>query len=263
MARTSQEITQQEKEAYWKFCAEHGVINDGSQADIDNATFVRDYFLKTWDMDITEETLRQAGPQIRGHLKLIDPDQLEFNKLFVTLAAEERNVLGEWRGQSGLKNTARNCVVILSWLKSHGFKVTNENLQLAVGQQRLFSNLEWEPVQSQPLKGRVVHEADPNHKPGQFITDANKSQLDYARERAAAAATNNPSAPDSIAKAERQARHEAENLQGRTHSKTAQLRKLFITKSGSSEIDWPSTLAARKNLQQSFEREEAVSFRRY
>jgi hypothetical protein len=56
----------------------------------------------------------------------------------------------------------------------------------------------------------------------------------------------------------REAQRRAEELRGNTHSETEQLKKLFVTIPGTSEIDWQSTLAARLNLQKSLNRAQEV-----
>jgi len=88
-----------------------------------------------------------------------------------------------------------------------------------------------------------------------------KNASEQAADRRLAEAQKNPGQADKII--ERQAQTEAENLQGNTHSQTDQIRKLFVTKQGSSAVDWLATLSARQLMQKSFERAAAVSFRRY
>jgi hypothetical protein len=56
----------------------------------------------------------------------------------------------------------------------------------------------------------------------------------------------------------REAQRRAEELRGNTHSETEQLKRLFVTIPGTSEIDWPSTEAARLNLQKSLNRAQEV-----
>jgi len=78
--RTSTTITQNEVDAYAKFCAEHNIINDGTQADIDNSNLVLDYFTKTWNEDITEANLAQAFPQLKPLLKFQSQAEIELRK---------------------------------------------------------------------------------------------------------------------------------------------------------------------------------------
>jgi hypothetical protein len=75
-------------------------------------------------------------------------------------------------------------------------------------------------------------------------------------EREAAERAKQPGAAASVTVREVQRR--AEELRGNTHSETEQLKKIFVTIPGTSEIDWSSTEVARLNLQKSFNKAQAV-----
>ncbi len=140
MARTNPEITNEEGLIYHSWCAKHGVIPD----DPENAAFVAKYFQETWREDVTESNLDAAFPLIKDRLNFYAPNQANFIKLFASLTAEEQKIFGDWRGERGLKDSYQNAVAILSWLKAHSFKVTQANLQLAVGQNKVYPYLEWD-----------------------------------------------------------------------------------------------------------------------
>ncbi len=84
-----------------------------------------------------------------------------------------------------------------------------------------------------------------------------KSPADYAREararsdRDAAEANERRTGVSAQSAAIREAKSKAEGLRGNTHSESDQLQKLFVTVPGTSEINWPDTLAARLRLQKS------------
>jgi hypothetical protein len=78
------------------------------------------------------------------------------------------------------------------------------------------------------------------------------------REREARDAANQQSGVSAQSVVVREAQQKAEQLRGNTHSESEQLARLFITTSGTSEIDWPNTLAARLNLQKSLNRVQEV-----
>jgi len=80
MARTTQEVTQSEIGAYAKFAKERGVIHDGSADDHHNADFVLNYFLNTWNVEMTEQNLTYAWERIHPHLKLYTSAQSDWYK---------------------------------------------------------------------------------------------------------------------------------------------------------------------------------------
>jgi hypothetical protein len=59
------------------------------------------------------------------------------------------------------------------------------------------------------------------------------------------------------------AKSDAEASRGRTHSETAMLQRILVMKEGTTEIDWPKTLNARRQMQLAFERRNAVNNRSY
>jgi len=84
-----------------------------------------------------------------------------------------------------------------------------------------------------------------------------KSPADYSREararseRDAAEAASQRSSTSAQSRTAAEAKSKAEGLRGNTHSEDSQLQKLFVTIPGTSEINWPDTLAARLRLQKS------------
>jgi hypothetical protein len=264
MSRTSSQITEAEQSAYAKFCAENGIINDGSADSDANGQFVANYFLQTWNQDITDKNLQAAKEQLLPHLKKHDPEQLALANALAKFSVDEQKIAMDWVPPRGLKITNRAVVAILSWISGHGFQLSKETMALAVGQQRVQPFLEWEYVSQDNTKHHkhaddgtsFVTEGLTKQKDGSF----GKSPRDYAREREEALAKNRPqeSTPASAIQAE--AEREANNIAGRTHSQTDQLRKLFVTKPGQG-IDWVETLSARKRMQAVFDNRAAVAVR--
>jgi hypothetical protein len=256
MARTNSEIQQHEVQAYAKFCDENNIVHDGSEGDAANSALVLDYFTKQWGEMITAETLSQAFPQLKPHLKFNDPNQVEFNKLYNSLSAEEKAAFAEWKGSRGLKDTFGNAVALLSWIKAHGFKVTQANLQLAVGQQRVAPFLEWDESGTPRYEDARQHKSDGEGFLGKDIN------LNPAQHRARMRSTQPEEFPSSIRGREvAAAKSDAEALRGRTHGETAQLQRVYITNDQTNEIDWVKTLDARQQMQRAFERRNAVTNR--
>jgi hypothetical protein len=257
--RTSEQITQNEIKAYAKFCAERGIIHDGSQDDQHNADFVLNYFVNIWKEDITEQNLNTAWEKIRPHLKFYAPNQQEANDLISKLSPEEQKVFAEWKGPRGLKPTHRAVAALLSWLGAHKFPVTKQNLDLAVGQQRVAPFLEWnESATPRHAPDPRQHQSDGTGFLGKNLNEPQWKRVQREREEREAAESKSGAPASAQSATAREAQRRAEELRGNTHSETEQLKKLFVTIPGTSEIDWPTTEAARLNLQMSLNKAQAV-----
>jgi hypothetical protein len=137
MARFSNEIQQNEVRAYEKFCIEQNIILDGSQAAIENANLVRDYFTKTWNEVITPETLEKALPQLRPHLNFKSKAQSEFEKL-ASQEPDRASELDRWLQTHGGKpgqlvnsvytdETYENLTLLLSTLR--GYDINSQRIR--------------------------------------------------------------------------------------------------------------------------------------
>src|SRR6267143_5609182 len=103
MARVNNDIQQDEVRAYEKFCIEHNILLGGGNDDvasIANANLVRDYFTKTWNEVITEETLTRALPALRPHLKFKSAARVEFEKI-AAAAPDRASQLDQWLQAQG------------------------------------------------------------------------------------------------------------------------------------------------------------------
>ncbi len=257
--RTSEQITQNEIKAYATFCAQRGVIHDGSEDDTQNANFILNYFVNAWKEDITEQNLNTAWDKVRPHLKFYAPNQQEANDLIYKLSPEEQKVLAEWKGPRGLKPTHRAVAALLSWITAHKFPVTKQNLDLAVGQQRIAPFLEWdESATPRHAPDPRQHRDDGTRFLGKNLNEPHWKRVQREREEREAAEAKSGAASSAQSVTVREAQRRAEELRGNTHSETEQLKKLFVTIPGTSEIDWSSTEVARLNLQQSFNKAQAV-----
>jgi len=258
MPRTSATLTTEEVSVYEAFCAKHGIIDSHTQDGVANAEFIQNYFLNTWKETMSEKNLETCFPLISSHLKFYAPHQREFEKLHASLNAEEQTSFKEWKGTRGLKDTYQNAVALLSWIKAHGFRVSKENLQLAVGQNRVQPFLEWDESATPPRPEDVrQHKSDGTGFLGK--TGVNEPHWKRVqREREERDAANQRSSGASAASVTvREAKQKAESIQGLTHAETDQIGKIFVT--AGTEIDWVQTLAARLQMQRQFEKHRAVS----
>jgi hypothetical protein len=137
MARFSNEIQQSEVRAYEKFCIEQNIILDASQAAIENANLVRDYFTQTWNEVITPETLEKALPQLRPHLKFKSKAQSEFEKL-ASQEPDRASELDRWLQTHGGKpgqlvnslysdETYENLTLLLTTLR--GYEINSPRIR--------------------------------------------------------------------------------------------------------------------------------------
>ncbi len=265
MARTSQTITQQEVAVYAKFAQDHNIINDGTQADIDNSNLVLDYFTKTWNEDITEANLVQAFPQLKPHLKFQSKAEVELRKTAADSDAVATQKFATWfekqtflirEGELGFEN-ANNLLQEL-----RGRDVTNETIAAAIGRIEAPTS-KYDTRVRRPLHyvktERVVdprsHVATDDGTPflgndlrKQADGSYGKSPADYARERVAASAKNNPVATDSAKLLEAQARQDAENIRGNSRYQDSILSRIIVFKPGTTDTDWVQTLQSRRAI---------------
>jgi hypothetical protein len=184
MARTTAEITQAEVQAYVDFCQKHGINLDGEDG-VYNGEFVREYFLETWQEDITPANLALALKQLRPHLKFRTEDELEFNKIYNTLSAAEKQAFAASEWPFGVIRNEFNGFVLLKWLKAHRFEVTERNLSFAAGQGNVAGLLQWN---EDVIRQKPKAEPDPNYRPGRFFESSDEKRRREAEEASAKAA---------------------------------------------------------------------------
>src|SRR5262245_26448838 len=99
MARTSKEISQAEAQTYYEFAKSHPeliVEPYGSPEAAHNAQFVTEYFEKTWPVDLTAETMAQAYPLLRPHLKLHPENRLELGRQLQRCTPQEQDIVASF-----------------------------------------------------------------------------------------------------------------------------------------------------------------------
>ncbi len=272
MARTSNDIQEHEVQAYEKFCIEHNILLDENDlgASIDNANFVREYFLNTWKETITQETLEKAFSQLRPHLKFKSKARLEYEKVAsVNLQAAQQLVawLDTQGKQEQLVNTLgddqtyENLTLLLTTLR--GYEISAPRIRDAENriQAKSARKLHYVPTPRRPL-GTITEAARKDDGTPFLGRDVNEpAWVKRSRERSereAAEAASQQSGVSAQSAMVREARRKAEEMKGNTHSETEQLHRIFATVPGTSEIDWVQTAAARENLQRSLNKAQEV-----
>jgi hypothetical protein len=232
--------------------------NEGSNK---NTDLIWEFFQKNRSLPVTIENIYRAVEQRKTDFVWLSQEQVNYFKIAVEDIAKATE-LERWLATQGqpaaLVNSGdqafENMGLLLAELR--GRSVTPETIHQAEGRISFKPGrkLHYVPLPRREYYGRHSTDDDPNRKDGVFIrrTDANKTPLDYAREREEALAKNMATPqrePASVI--ESRARAEAESLRGNTHSQDARLARMFVNKSGG-EIDWPATLSARRQMQARF-----------
>src|SRR6266478_6391174 len=81
MARTSPTVTKKENDAYQKFCDEHNIVADESEAARINGDEIGNYIAVQGGEDITPATLAVALQKLRDRLTFYTPAQAEYKKV--------------------------------------------------------------------------------------------------------------------------------------------------------------------------------------
>jgi len=275
MARLTNEIQPHEVRAYGQFCIENNIVHDLSNEGIANSNLVHDYFVKTWGEMITPQTLVQAFPHLRPHLKLKSPAYLEAERLaqgyadtqaLVTWFSNQTLLIKE--GDDGYRNFSE----LVQELQGRPATQANidsaiASIQYATGGGGAFGKYTTRIrrplayVQRETERPKSFHQQTDDGEP--FLgRDVNLTPAQHRERARAAYAEPEKESPSTIRGREQAAaQREAEAMRGNIHSETNQIEKLFVIDQTTHEIDWVRTRDARRSLQRLFEQRRAVSTR--
>jgi hypothetical protein len=243
MARSSATVTDSELAAIQQWAAANNVIWDGSDLAAENGRLLRANFIEgNWLTDITQASLDQYHDALKPHLKYYTEDQKRFLNAWSQATDTEKAVFAKyWSVDRQVLANDWNYSLILGWIKGKDMTVSDASISRAV--EMLIDKLQWR--YSSKFKSRLSDEEKANHKPGSFISDANKTPKQYKDEMESAYAANRGDKTSAANAETNEARREAEALQGRTHGDTARIKaRLVANKDGS--INWSETLRLRK-----------------
>ena len=218
------------------------------------------YFQANRAVPVTAEAIVKLVEAQLG-LKWLSPAELEYRRV----AAENPTAaqhLADWLAKQGKPGTPVNTGdqafgnLTLLLIELRGRPVDSQRIHEAIGRisfkrgrQLSFVPM---PRQTDPRQ----HQGDGSGFLGKNVNEPHWKRVQ--REREARDAANKQSGSSAESVAVREAKQKAEQLRGNTHSESDQLQRVFVTTSGTSEIDWVQTLAARLNLQKSLNKAQAV-----
>lgn len=227
--------------------------HDGKDGMLHNTERFQAYFDLNPTISVTVQTILVAVQQMKDQLRWRkSAEQIRFDTLLATFSVEEQTAFNSWKPTGRLIKNLFNNVVILEHFQRNNIKVTGQNLD-QITNYGIASQLQW----TRPEEKKVYHTQDGrpsratsgekfdlpsgNRKPGSQEEDRTYvgGRKNHALDPRYAPAASSAGALEAEAKAK------AEDVKGRSHSHTAQIQRLFITRPGTSEIDWKGTLEAR------------------
>jgi hypothetical protein len=225
-----------------------------------NADLLDAYFQQNPSVPVTIANIYNAIEAQKTSYKWLSPAQTESERVTADNPAAATK-LSEWfagQGKPGmLVNTGdeghENFAILLAELR--GRDVNPTTIQQAIGRIAFNGRRQLHVVP-------VPHKVDPrshvatddgtpflgNDLRKQADGSYGKSPADYARERAAAAAKNNPTATDSAKLLEAQARQDAESIRGNSRYQDSILSRIIVFKPGTTDTDWVQTLQSRRAI---------------
>jgi hypothetical protein len=224
------------------------------------------YFQTNRAVPVTVEAIVKLVEAQPG-LKWLSPAELEYRRIAaVNPAAAEQ--LADWLAKQGGRPGAlihtgdqgfQNSANILAELR--GREINAKTILEAIGRigapSSRFDTRKRPPLHYLPTPRPVdprQHRDDGNDG-GRKTNEPYWKRVQREREEREAAEAKSGVTASTVV---REAQRTAEELRGNTHSESEQLHRLFVTTSGTSEIDWVQTLAARLNLQKSLNKAQEV-----
>jgi hypothetical protein len=237
-----------------------------------NANIIMDYFEKNPQMPVTVQSIRAVVDSQKTSFVWRTPAQREYDKIAAenpTAAAQLANWFATQGRPGTLENTGdfyfQNSSNLLQELR--GREVTTETIAAAIGRigapASRFDTRKRPPLhylpESRPMDPRQKQD-DGIPFLGRDVNEPRWKRIQREREeREARDAASRPSASSVASVAVREAKQKADSLTGATHSETDQLKRIYVTTPGTSEINWPDTLAARLQMQKQFDKHREVS----
>lgn len=209
------------------------------------------------------QNVYRAVEERKNEFKWLSRAQYEYQKIAVenVQAAQQLIVWLDTQGKPGqLVNQGdqayENLALLLIELR--GRPVDSKRIHEAIGRISFKPGRQLHFIPEPRKQDPRQHQDDGTGFLGKNLNEPHWKRVQREREQREAAEAKLGNAASAQSAAVREAQRRAEELRGNTHSETEQLKKLFATIPGTPEIDWPSTEAARLNLQKSLNKAQEV-----
>ena len=214
---------------------------DGKEEYEQNFERISSYLELNSQAPVTVEMILRGCEQMRDQMCWKSKAQMDYDAAFGSLTTDQKNVFGVWwsrqknvlilEGDQGFENATK----LIGWMKGRSF----DSHMLGLALTNLAANSGLHLVRQSTFKPGRHSGSDRSFAPK---SESNLTARDHARRAAEASKAKS-------GKSEQPStdyRGLAETINGRTHSETIRIRRMFVMKSGTSEVDWQQTYAARR-----------------
>jgi hypothetical protein len=247
VARTSQQFSQSEYEAYEKYATENGLVLNGANGR-KNGDLLGGFILKM-NQEITAATLDAAVQQLRSQLAWKSVAEREFDHIAGELNESEKSTVTSWLerqkqlvtdGDPGLENFS----IIVGWLRARNYPISEQNLNTSL--RNVVNNgqkaLRWKPA---PAADRTIVGGKINHALTEApATPTTTTEPENAWVGGRKNHARNPQFAPTPTPAASNWQAKAESVRGNRHSENLALRRMFKMDS-TGAIDWKATYEAR------------------
>src|SRR6267378_4799344 len=95
MSRTSEQLTQQEIDAFQKFCYENRIVSDEGEVGLANGTLIGEYIINAWGVDVDPQNLAVALSKLRDRIVFYTPAEFQYKQIADEDSARA-NALNAW-----------------------------------------------------------------------------------------------------------------------------------------------------------------------
>jgi len=263
MARTSDQITEQEIQAFNEFCQQHAVVTEGEIGE-QNGKHISEYIVDTWKQDISPATLAVALEKLGDRLVFKSAIQVELEQVVSKLNDQERRVAYNWFKRQRLVSDgdqgSENVTNIIGWLQRNNHPITDQTLNLALS--NIVNSgkrpLHWKPAPLQDAEKEQQRQREASSAPvRQERAEAVPAHPELALRPELAhhrQMLHRPS--EKITAIRPDTDHEwkarAESVQTRSHVENAHINKMYVYKPDKSDVDWHATYAARNRVAEQY-----------
>lgn len=235
---------------------------------------IDEFFQNHRNLPVTVANIYRAVEERKNEFVWFSPAELEYRRIAAENPAAAQQ-LANWmrttQGKPGtLNNSGDQYFVNMSSLLPvlRGYEINATTISHAIDRVQSRPNqLSYvpEPRRTEPKsRAALADPTDSSHWLGDMVADGrggfrNKTPHEQKADREAKEAAEAVSRTTNVSTQVREAKRLAEEIRGSTHSESDQLQRILVTTPGTSEVNWPETLAARQRMAKQFENHRAVS----